>query len=587
MIFFIISAGPIFQKMRPKANLMILTRNRVRVVEKICYCIQFSVFRIHLNFLFLIFIHHEIFFAMPIRMTDDPVDPKQQDDDGGRGGKSDFPGGGGGIMSLLPMLLGLFRGKGIILLLALAAGAYLLLGRGGCNTAAVEKLFSQSGYNFNPAEFNKASVYEGLEDNAGKNPLPESVSLLRFAPSPGDQGQQGSCVAWSSAYGARTILEAASSGVNPDQIKFSPSFLYNQIGMENCEGSYIQKAMELMSQQGALPLSEFPYSDQDCDRQPSGSQRQKAGQYRIHGFTRLTNGDNVNAISVRAVKEHLAKDAPVVIGMLVGQSFMQDMMGQELWQPGGLDQSQIGMGGHAMCVIGYDDRRFGGAFQVMNSWGEKWGNDGVAWVKYRDFKNYVREAYGLDPLPKRGPMANIPLECTIGLVMNDNKEYVPLRVSGGNLFETSSPVAKGTRFKMELKNATECYVYIFGQETDGSSYVLFPYQKQGETVSKHSPYCGITGYRLFPKAQSLMADSIGNKDYMAIVVSKDELDYNQLNQAINQSRRSDYTTRVNEALQNLLIRSARFTNTDNGSIYFKADANDNKAVACVVAIDKQ
>jgi hypothetical protein len=44
---------------------------------------------------------------MPIRMTDDPVDPNQRDDDGGGGGGRgpDLPGGGGGLMSLLPMLI--------------------------------------------------------------------------------------------------------------------------------------------------------------------------------------------------------------------------------------------------------------------------------------------------------------------------------------------------------------------------------------------------------------------------------------------------------------------------------------------------
>ncbi|HSU29284.1 MAG TPA: C1 family peptidase [Chitinophagaceae bacterium] len=518
---------------------------------------------------------------MPIRMVDDPRDPNEQDDGGGGGGRSNFPGGGGGIMSLLPMLLGLFKGKGIIVLLVIGAAAYFLLGRGNCNPSAVQKLFSESGYNYSPEEFNKASVYEGLEDDAGKNPLPEAVSLLKFAPQPGNQGQQGSCVAWSSAYGARTILEAASAGVNPNQIKFSPSFVYNQIGLENCEGSYIEKAMELMSQQGALPLSEFPYDDQDCERQPSGSQRSEASQYKLHGFTRLTDGDNVQAINVRAVKEHLAKDAPVVIGMMVGQSFMQDMMGQELWQPQGLDQSQMGMGGHALCVIGYDDRKFGGAFQILNSWGPDWGKDGVAWVRYGDFRDYVREAYGVDPLPKRGVVANIPLECAIGLVRNDDKQYIPLQSGGGNQFETARPIQSGTKFKMEIRNATECYIYIFGQETDQSSYVLFPYS------NKHSPYCGITGYRLFPKSESMMADSVGTRDFIAILVSKDELDYNALNQSISQSRQPTYPGKVNEALNAILIRSARFNNGPNGTINFRVDANDNKAVACVVAIDKQ
>ncbi len=252
----------------------------------------------------------------------------------------------------------------------------------------------------------------------------------------------------------------------------------------------------------------------------------------------------------------------------------------------GMDESQMGMGGHAMSVIGYDDRKFGGAFQIMNSWGPEWGKNGVGWVRYGDFKNYVREAYGIDPLPKRSNVANIPLECNIGLVNNDGGKNIPLRVTGGNMFQTISPIKIGTRFKMSIQNATECYIYVFGMEADKSSFVLFPYMKPGETVSKHSPYCGITGYRLFPKAQSMEADTIGNRDFIAIVVSKDELDYNALNQAISRSSRPDYLGKVNEALQSIQIRSARFNNTNDGTIYFKVDANDNKAVACVVAIDK-
>ena len=527
---------------------------------------------------------------MPIRMTDDPVDPNQQDDDsGGGGGRGPNLPGGGGLMSLLPMLMGLFKGKGIFLLLILGAGAFFLFKSGGCNPSeAIKKVtdtFSKSGYSFNKDTFNKASEYEGLADDASKNPLPEAVSLLRFAPARGDQGQQGSCVAWSSAYGAQTILVAAATHQDPNTIAFSPSYLYNQIRLDGCQGSYVQRAMEAMQKNGGVPLSRYRYDDQDCEREPTSSDVQAGRQNVIHGFTRLTT-DN-EAINIRAIKEHLAKDAPVVIGMMVGQSFMQDMMGQELWQPTSMDESQMGMGGHAMCVIGYNDSKFGGAFQIMNSWTPKWGNDGVAWVRYKDFQTYVREAYGIDPLPKRSEVANIPLECNIGLVNNEDGKNISLRTAGGNLFQTISPIRKGTRFKMSIENATECYIYVFGMETDKSSYVLFPYLKTGETVSKHSPYCGITGYRLFPKSQSMEADSIGNRDFIAIVASKEELDYNALNQAINQSRQAAYVDKVNEALQSIQIRSARFNNTNDGTIYFKVDANSNKAVACVVAIDKQ
>lgn len=527
---------------------------------------------------------------MPIRMTDDPKNANQDDynSGGGGGGQSNFPGGGGGggLGALLPLLLGLFKGKGILVLLVVGVAAYFFLGKSGCNVADVAKnLFSQSGYSFNPAEFNKASVYEGLEDDKGKNPLPEAVSLLRFAPRRGDQGQQGSCVAWSSAYAAQTILTSAATGADPNSIVFSPSYLYNQIKLEDCQGSYVQRAMEAMQKNGGVPLSQYPYNDQDCSSEPGSSIIQQGRQNTIHGFTRLTDG-NTQTINVRAIKEHLSKNAPVVIGMMVGNSFMQDMMGKELWTPQGMDASGVGMGGHAMCVIGYDDTKFGGAFQIMNSWTPQWGKDGIGWVRYRDFKDYAREAYGIDPLPKRSEVANIPLEATVGLVNNADKQYIQLRSTGDNTFQTVTPIKVGTRFKMEIKNSTECYIYIFGQETNASSFVLFPYLKAGETVSQHSPYCGITGYRLFPKDQSLEADNQGNKDYIAVVVSKDELDYNSLNAAISNSSQSTYAGKVNEALKSILIRSSRFSTGSNGTIYFKADANDNKAVATIVAFDK-
>lgn len=523
---------------------------------------------------------------MPIRMTDDPRDPNQRDYNDDQGGGGRRPGGmpGGGLGALLPLLMGLFKGKGIIFLLVLVVGGYFLMGRGegGCNIAQVaQSLFSQSGYNFNPEEFNKASVYESLEPDDNKNPLPEAVSLLRYAPQRSDQGQQGSCVAWSCAYAAQTILTAAATGDNPNQIVFSPSYLYNQIRLEGCQGSYLQRAMEAMRSNGGVPLREYPYDESTCERMPNSTDLSKGRQNTIHGFSRLTAGDNINRISIRAIKEHLAKDAPVAIGMMVGQSFMQDMMGKELWQPAGMDAAQVGMGGHAMCVIGYDDRKFGGAFQIMNSWGPQWGKDGVAWVRYGDFQQYVREAYGIDPLPKSSEVAEQLLSASVGLVRNDNKQYIRLRSAAGNEFETVQPITAGTRFKVEIRNETPCYIYIFGQEVDGNSFVLFPY------TPKHYPYCGITGYRLFPKDQSLEADSIGNRDYIAVVLSREELNYDEVNNAISRAPGGSYAQKVNNALGAISIRSARYNADMDGKMNFRVAANDNKAVLAIVGFDKR
>jgi C1A family cysteine protease len=525
-------------------------------------------------------------------MVDDPEnqnDNTQQDDNsGGGGGGFTGGGGGGGLLGLLPMILGLFGGGGggkkLIFLLVIAGAAFFLMRNGSCSglTNTVSKL--ATGGVLDPEQFKKASVYEGLSDDNAKNPLPESVSLLKYAPDRKNQGKQGSCVAWSSGYAARTILQSTSTRTDPNSIAFSPAFLYNNIslGGDQCEGSYIIKAMDFMQKTGALPFQQFPYDENDCSRQASSGLISNAANFKIHGYTRLTDDAGVSNLNLRAIKEHLAKDAPVVIGMMVGGSFMQDMMGQKVWHPTQEDKYQQGFGGHAMCVIGYDDRIEGGAFQIMNSWGSEWGDNGVAYVRYNDFKTFVREAYGMDPLPKAGAALNVDFECNIGLVNSTTKQYIPLRAGSGNIFTTTTPLKKGTRFKLELKNALECYVYIFGQETDNSSYVLFPYKPI------HSPYFGITGYRLFPRKESLMADSIGTKDLMAIVVSKQPLDYAALNAAINKSTQSTYAGKLNEAIRANAITGVTFSNTSTGNIYFKAGAGEQKnVVGCVVEIDKQ
>jgi len=526
---------------------------------------------------------------MPIRMEDDPQDQQDFDDSNtSSGGGGGGIGGGGGLLNFLPLLLGLFRGGGggkkIILLLIAGAAAYFFFFRSGSGGGSniIKNLFSQSGYSFSPEQFKKANVYEALADDNTKNPLPESVSLLKFAPDRQNQGQQGSCVAWSSVYAARTIVEAASTNQPGNSTAYSPAFVYNQIGLEGCQGAYIQNAMEFMATKGVVPYNDFPYTDQDCSRQPNSALETKATQNKLHGFTRLTDGESTQGINVRAVKEHLAKDAPVVIGMMVGGSFMQGMMGKEMWAPTDEDRSQAGFGGHAMCVIGYDDRKQ--AFQIMNSWGPEWGNNGVGWVRYADFKEFVREAYGVDPMPKRGAATTIGFEAAIGLVKNDDKQYIPLRLKGGNVFETLNTVAPGTKFKMEIKNSTECNIYIFGQETDGSSYTLFPYPtKEDPAKTAFSPYCGITGYRLFPRGKSLVPDNVGNKDVFAIVVTKQPLDWYAVNNAITKSTGADYGAKVAAALQQNVVSGVQFAAGSNGTINFKSGSN---AVLCVVEVKK-
>lgn len=512
---------------------------------------------------------------MAIRMVEDNPgggnNRKRTTNPGGGGGGNI---GGGMIGMLLPML---FRNPKILIVVAILFALFYFLSPDMASNV-VNNAFS-TGMEMKESVYDQTEVFEPLADNK-KNPLPSNVSLLQYAPKRLNQGKQGSCVGWASSYGARTILYAKQTGQNPDKVAFSPSSLYNEISLPNCQGAYVHTAMETMKKQGVLPFNDFPYDDNNCNKGLSSYQLSDAKNYTIQGYNRLTKGSNASnyTTDMLAIKQNLAQGAPVVIGMMVGGSFMQDMAGKEQWIPTASDYKQYGFGGHAMCVIGYDDYRDGGSFQLMNSWGPEWGKNGIAWISYRDFAEFNKEAYGVFPMGDANINDSKILNLDFGLVNNETKQNLKFVQKDKYLFQTAAPIKKGDKFKIEVTNDATCYIYVFGMEEDKSSYVLFPY------TPKHSPYCGIVGTRLFPSDFSLQADQVGNTDYMAVLITKEPIDYDQVNAGINKEAGNTYYEKVMNFIGSDLLKT---TFKVNQNISFSGEMNEKTAVAVVMQIDKK
>ncbi len=521
---------------------------------------------------------------MPIRMTDDDDANSgysgNQDDKrgGGNGGGGGFPGGG-----LIAMILPLLMRNPKLLIPAIIIGGLFFFFKGGCggNDSKVivnpNKSSYGTGATLDPKVYDSTDVYASLSPDEQAQ-LPERVSLEQYAPSAGDQGQQGSCVGWGSAYCAQTILHSVANRQNPEQLKFSPAFAYNQIGLEGCQGTYIDRAMDLLTEKGGVPFNKFPYDENTCTKQPDNYVLQEASQFKIKGANRLSVSGDDYTCDVNAMRENLAHNAPVVIGMSVGGSFMQDMEGKEAWMPSNSDYNKSGFGGHCMCIIGYDDYKFekDGGFLIQNSWGPKWGKNGRAWISYSDFVQFANEAYGVYPMPDKANETR--LSCAIGLVDKDTKQMYPLVNKGNNVYAVNGNMKIGSKFKIQLKNNIECYVYVFGKEVDNSSYVLFPY------TPKHSAYCGITGTRVFPRDKSMTPDDKGNKDYIAVVVSKKALDFKTLNQQFNANKTADFQQRINEVLASNIITNVQFNNDTR--INFVADTKEKSVLPFIIEIQK-
>ena len=257
---------------------------------------------------------------------------------------------------------------------------------------------------------------------------------------------------------------------------------------------------------------------------------------------------------------------------------MSRMSGREVWIPTNSDYDQRGFGGHAMCIIGYDDYKEGGAFQIMNSWGEDWGVDGIGWVRYTDFKAFNIESYGLYPMGNADKKAVSEFKGSFGLELNNGKKSIALQRKNDFYFETVSKVNPSDLFKVEFTNNMECYTYIFAQELNMTSTVLFPY------TPKHSPYMGITGTRLFPRDYSMQSDGKGGVDKIAVVITKRPIDFKALNDRISKASGSSFEEKVKNVLSGELESNIRYSGSN--IINFSTSTSKDKSVAFVIGVKK-
>lgn len=211
----------------------------------------------------------------------------------------------------------------------------------------------------------------------GRDILPQEFSLLPYAPPIMDQGEQGTCTAYAVAYcGMSTSLLLEKGSYTP----FSPMCLYNRIKFvddtECSEGSYIRHALSDAKNHGVSHWGDYDeylcQNDYSYDEYPD----------------QIIDFEEIN-VSVNDFKQELSKYRPVVIAMRsywdtierVSSLSSYNVNEEGLWTCDPATYSYCD-GGHAMCIIGYDDEKLGGAFLVQNSWGEDWGKAGYFWLPY-------------------------------------------------------------------------------------------------------------------------------------------------------------------------------------------------------------
>ena len=222
--------------------------------------------------------------------------------------------------------------------------------------------------------------------------IPSEVDWSNREPPVGDQGQQGSCVAWATGYYYKTYQEGKEHkwDLSTSDHQFSPAFIYNQINGGQDSGSTIADAMKLIRQKGCDTLSEFPYSDTDYTAQPTNVQLQEALSYRSVGYSEFFSGQR-NA-NIDELKKYLATGDTIVFAIPVYSNFMYAPNDPNYVV--GTKKKGRYFGGHAIQCVGYNDTLQ--AFKIINSWGTGWGYKGYTNVSYDFIQQYAWEAWCMD-----------------------------------------------------------------------------------------------------------------------------------------------------------------------------------------------
>ena len=362
------------------------------------------------------------------------------------------------------------------------------------------------------------------------------IDLRPYCPTPQDQGSIGSCTGWASGYGALSILYAiqknwANNKDSINQNAFSALFIYNQIKEGSCDaGSYIDKAGVLLKEKGDLPSKKFDKFKNLCDKQPSAEDFRQASGFRIKDFMTLFSTDAAERVKIEKTKLSLLQKKPVIIGMLLRKNFDSVRKRDQYWYPNTGDTTFNGA--HAMVVVGYDDGKE--AFEIMNSWGTNWGNDGFVWVKYKDFGHYC--SYGIQFIPSNEIIENQPFTLKSNLrnptfdendnlVFNDKDIYF----NGTHYELAEETVPKDFLAQIIVEKATSgAYLYAFSYDSKRQIKVHWPrdgtldqkYEGKNESAIITVPDIKL----IIPDALGALAFSDIGTEYICILVAKQPLE---------------------------------------------------------------
>ena len=212
-------------------------------------------------------------------------------------------------------------------------------------------------------------------------------------PSVINQGQEGSCTAFATAYCVSSYYMTLFHKLaysNNKAIR-SPEYVYNSTkAAGSCEqaGAYLNQVLNFIRDKGVCSWSQMPYSDYNgCTLKPNSTQLSQGKIGKIKSW-------NTVARNVKAVKDLINKGYPVVMGFDANSNFVKQTSKMPyIYTSFKADSKRAG---HAVTITGYDDNK--NSFIVQNSWGKSNHDNGFFYISYNLFPTIATELFVMNPM---------------------------------------------------------------------------------------------------------------------------------------------------------------------------------------------
>lgn len=288
------------------------------------------------------------------------------------------------------------------------------------------------GIKFDKARYEKIPVYEPEKSQGFANgTLATKISYREYCPQVFNQSKFSTCVGWAVYSMLSTQQNLLMNETNSQRKLFramDPFFVYSQIRYNEdkwCqEGTFPQDAFDVLKEYGTKPM--FANPEIHCNSSIKISGEDNLLMTMLNSYS-ISNYYSVNTVllseydKIAYLKLALKEKKPILVGLPTSKKL------------GGSDNSiwkYDPNGGHAMCIIGYDDSKLGGCFELMNSWGIEWGDGGFAWIRYEDIVQYLEQAYVAEI--NSGDTGFREGNCTLGDCKSSYSRYV---YDNGDVYE--------------------------------------------------------------------------------------------------------------------------------------------------------